>query len=65
MPGDESEDDAIDWSLTTWEGSRREQLRRWSKLSLREIIQAQEDMRELSERLTQARNSTPGPSKTA
>jgi hypothetical protein len=46
-----NENDAIDWSLTTWEGSRREQLRRWAELSLEEIIRAQEEMQELSERL--------------
>ena len=44
----------IDWSLTTWEGSRREQLRQWAKLTLEEIVQAQEEMAELSAR--QARN---------
>ena len=65
MSGNESETDAIDWSLTTWEGSRREQLRRWSELSLREIIQAQEDMRELSERFAQMRNSQANPAKKA
>ncbi len=27
-----SADDDIDWSLTTWEGARREQLRRWAAL---------------------------------
>lgn len=59
------ETDTIDWSLTTWEGSRREQLRRWSKLSLREIIQAQEEMRELSERLAKSRDSKAEPPKMA
>lgn len=39
MSATEPETDAIDWSLTTWESSRREQLRRWADLSLREIIQ--------------------------
>lgn len=34
MSGTEPGTDAIDWSLTTWEGSRREQLRRWAKVSL-------------------------------
>jgi len=57
MPGTEPDTDAIDWSLTTWEGSRREQLRGWAELSLEEIIQAQEEMRELSERFAQSRNS--------
>lgn len=36
--------DDIDWSLTTWEGSRREQLRRWSELSFDEILEALEEM---------------------
>ena len=36
--------DGIDWSLTTWEGSRREQLRRWSELSFDEILEAPEEM---------------------
>ena len=65
MPRNESEIDAIDWSLTTWDGSRREQLRRWSQLSLQEIIQAQEDMRELSERFAQMRSSKVEPPKKA
>ena len=57
MAGTHPETDVIDWSLTTWEGSRREQLRRWAELSLEEIIQAQEDMRELSERFAQMREA--------
>ena len=52
-----------DWSLTTWEGARREQLRRWAELSLREIILAQEEMRELSERLSQSPDSRIHPGK--
>lgn len=55
MPGDKPDLDNFDWSLTTWEGSRREQLRRWAELSLEEIIRAQEDMRELAERFAQMR----------
>ena len=35
---------APDQSLTTWEGSRREQLRRWSELTFDEILEAQEEM---------------------
>lgn len=57
MPGTEPDTDAIDWSLTTWDGSRREQLQRWAALSLEEIILAQEEIRELSERFAQSRNS--------
>jgi len=40
----------IDWSLTTWEGSRREQLRRWRELPLAHIIAALEEMQTLQER---------------
>lgn len=46
--------DGIDWSLTTWEGSRREQLRRWSELTFDEILEAQEEMAELAEELASA-----------
>lgn len=55
------EDDAIDWSLTTWEGSLREQLRRWSELPLESIVRAQEEMEELAERLAAAAKSRGAP----
>jgi hypothetical protein len=42
---------AIDWQLTTFAGARREQLRRWSRLPLRQVILALEEMEELGERL--------------
>jgi hypothetical protein len=51
MPDIERLGDIIDWSLTTWEGSRREQLRRWAALSLEEILLAQEEMQELARKL--------------
>ena len=35
-----SEQDKIDWSKATFDGSRREQLRRWRALSLRERLEA-------------------------
>lgn len=57
MPRIEEKKPSIDWSLTTWEGSRRAQLRRWAELSLEEIIQAQEEMRELAEKLGAADRS--------
>ena len=41
----------VDWSLATWEGAEREQLRRWAALSLEEILLAQEEMRELAAKL--------------
>ncbi|CAN5163650.1 hypothetical protein BH20VER2_BH20VER2_18140 [soil metagenome] len=40
----EFDENEIDWSLTTWEGSRRAQLRDWMKLTLTEKWQAVEDM---------------------
>jgi hypothetical protein len=40
---------SIDWSLTTWEGARREQLRRWAELPLERIILALEEMEELAQ----------------
>jgi hypothetical protein len=46
-----ADESKIDWELTTWEGSRRDTLRRWSRLSLREKLQAVEEMAELTERL--------------
>ncbi|MBI2320104.1 MAG: hypothetical protein HYY28_07690 [Betaproteobacteria bacterium] len=49
MPANEP--DAIDWRLTTWEGSRREQMRRWAALPLERIILAIEEMEELAEHL--------------
>ena len=34
----------LDWSLTTWEGARREQMRRWAQLPLERAIMALEEM---------------------
>lgn len=48
-------DDEIDWSLTTWEGSRREQLRRWCKLSVRERLLAVEEMADLARHFAEMR----------
>ncbi len=55
MPKSEQSTDGIDWSLTTWEGSRREQLRQWAALPLEQMIQAIEDMEELMEHFRQMR----------
>lgn len=41
----------IEWDLATWEGSRRATLRRWAALSLREKLEAVEEMARISERL--------------
>ena len=50
-----SDSDGIDWSLVTWEGSRRPQLRAWCKLSLRERLEALDAMGDVSEVLSKAR----------
>jgi len=34
----------MDWNLTTWEGARREQMRRWAQLPLEDAIKALEEM---------------------
>jgi len=48
--------DTIDWSLTTWEGARREQLRRWAELPLERIILALEEMEELAKQFGSERH---------
>lgn len=45
----------IDWSLTTWEGSRRAQLRRWCALTLRERLRTVEEMADLARHLAEMR----------
>ena len=47
----------IDWSLTTWEGSRREQLRHALSFTLRERLQAVEDMAEVAQRFKEMRET--------
>lgn len=49
MAGHEDSPPDVDWDLTTWEGARREQLRRWAALPLERIISALEEMDELAE----------------
>jgi hypothetical protein len=48
MPGDNAEPE-IDWSLTTWEGARKEQIRRWKELPLEDLVAALEEMQTLAE----------------
>ena len=42
----------IDWSLATWEGARREAMRRWAQLPLEHIVAALEDMEQLNAALS-------------
>jgi hypothetical protein len=58
MPSDDSQTDEIDWSLTTWRGARREQMRRWGRMPLAEMILALEEMQVLAEKL--AKSTDPG-----
>lgn len=49
--------DDIDWSLTTWEGNRRAQLRHALTLTVRERLQVLDGMSELSERFRRMREA--------
>jgi hypothetical protein len=51
----DSSPDNIDWSLTTWEGARREQMRRWTNMPLSELILALEEMHILADQLSDKR----------
>ncbi len=57
MSTDELQTPEIDWNLTTWEGARREQMRRWGQLSLAEMILALEEMQEIAEKLSPTAHS--------
>jgi hypothetical protein len=45
----------VRWELTTFDGARREQLRRWADLPLDRVIAALEEMAELAGELTNRR----------
>lgn len=49
------------WADTTWEGNRRAQLRGALELTVRERLQAVEDMGEVAERFRQIRARRDGP----
>lgn len=42
--------ESVDWEITTWEGARREQLRRWAALPLDRIVASLEEMADLAVR---------------
>jgi hypothetical protein len=48
--------------LTTFEGARREQLRRWAQLPLENILQAIEEMQDLAQQLHATSSGEAGPS---
>jgi hypothetical protein len=47
------------WDSCTWEGARREQLRRWSKLTLREKLKAVEEMGKVAAHFSKQRRTQP------
>lgn len=59
MPTNESPQEDIDWRLTTWEGARCEQMRRWSKMPLAEIILALEEMQVIADQLSRSARAKP------
>lgn len=48
-----------DWSAATWEGSRRAQIRRNLQLTVRERLEALEDLTETSDRLARTAREAP------
>jgi len=48
-------DPEIDWSLTTWEGSRKAQLRSALAMTVRERLEAMEGLADLSRRFQEMR----------
>ncbi len=54
MPTSKERMDSIDWKLTTWEGSRREELRRWARLPLEHVIASLEEMQQVTESLAES-----------
>lgn len=54
MPENKSQATDFDWRLTSFEGSRREQLRRWAQLPLERILLAIEEMQDIARLLRTA-----------
>lgn len=49
----------IDWRSATWDGARREQMRRWAELPLERAIMALEEMEEVAKEFAQAPQNSP------
>jgi hypothetical protein len=60
MLKNETQKPDFDWRVTTFEGSRREQLRRWAELPLENILLAIEEMQELANQLGARPSGEPG-----
>lgn len=57
MQDPEPQTSELDWRLTTFEGARREQLRRWAQLPLEDAIRAIEEMQDIAQQLGGAQES--------
>lgn len=51
MPESEPHATDFDWRLTSFDGARREQMRRWAQLPLEDILLAIEEMQDISQQL--------------
>ena len=49
MPDSKPSTPEFDWRLTSFEGARREQLRRWAQLPLEHILLAIEEMQDIAQ----------------
>lgn len=62
MPENESPTPDFDWRLTSFEGARREQLRRWAQLPFERILLAIEEMQDIARLLGTAPDGESGES---
>jgi hypothetical protein len=60
MPENEPHTPEFDWRMTSFEGARREQLRRWAQLPLEDILLAIEEMADLAQQLNPVPTGEPG-----
>lgn len=51
MQNNEPNTSEFDWRVTSFEGARREQLRRWAELPLEDVIRAIEEMQDIAQQL--------------
>lgn len=51
MQHNEPQASTFDWRVTSFEGARREQLRRWAQLPLEDVIRAIEEMQDITDQL--------------
>jgi hypothetical protein len=51
MPENKPPASEFDWRVTSFEGARREQLRRWARLPLEQILLAIEEMQDIAQAL--------------